>query len=446
MAHPLAIVSRVSRPTAEDGADDEGALVSLPHEVLLRVFDLLSLADLHALTASCRALDAILDGQQADQVWHGALCKQYGWLMPELCASAQASQRETAPSRRAVVRMEAQLRTRGRILLIGGSSLIANPAHITSIECTPVGVHDRLDLPDGIGAPRTPGSGDLRPGGGGCMAVRRQALAAARDCSGKVYAVGGWWPPAEGHELPGVAQQQQRPLAVSSCEVFDLNAGEPRWQPLRAEMGTVRAFPGAACLGGWDILAVGGGTGPWVGDDCHKSTELYHAAHCEWRAGPQMHSKRCGLAVVQNAQGSALHAIGGYGGGYEYHASMEALPIGNSGGRGWMPAPPMLEARSGHSASVGPDGRTYVVGGTNDGSTMATSTEAYDPRTGRWSSFAPLPAGRGFHAACFGLDGRLYVLGGDKTGAVDDLHGLPDGVHIEVLEAIETGQSSLVFD
>ncbi|KAJ1624262.1 hypothetical protein T492DRAFT_1048513 [Pavlovales sp. CCMP2436] len=77
---------------------------------------------------------------------------------------------------------------------------------------------------------------------------------------------------------------------------------------------------------------------------------------------------------------------------------------------------------------------------------MATSTEAYDPRTGRWSSFAPLPAGRGFHAACFGLDGRLYVLGGDKTGAVDDLHGLPDGVHIEVLEAIETGQSSLVFD
>eukprot|EP00307_Rebecca_sp_RCC1486_P011656 CAMPEP_0119430502 /NCGR_PEP_ID=MMETSP1335-20130426/44197_1 /TAXON_ID=259385 /ORGANISM="Chrysoculter rhomboideus, Strain RCC1486" /LENGTH=54 /DNA_ID=CAMNT_0007456261 /DNA_START=1 /DNA_END=162 /DNA_ORIENTATION=- len=54
-------------------------------------------------------------------------------------------------------------------------------------------------------------------------------------------------------------------------------------------MSVPRAFPGATCIGdGCDILALGGGTSPWVGATCHSSTEIYRPSAAAWAAGPEM--------------------------------------------------------------------------------------------------------------------------------------------------------------
>jgi len=140
-----------------------------------------------------------------------------------------------------------------------------------------------------------------------------------------------------------------------------------------------------------------------------------------------MLAARCGLAVVHDAPRGVLYALGGYGGGREYNSSVEMLPLGSAGGRGWLASPPMSAPRSGLSASLGPDGRIFAVGGTGDGTAMSASTECFDPRDGRWRPCAPLPASRGFHAASFGIDGRLFVFGGDRSGAIDASDDPADG-------------------
>jgi N-acetylneuraminic acid mutarotase len=60
---------------------------------------------------------------------------------------------------------------------------------------------------------------------------------------------------------------------------------------------------------------------------------------------------------------------------------------------------------------MGPDGRIYVVGG-SDGSDLTTALEIYDPATNRWTTGARLPTAREFLAVARGGDGRIYAIGG----------------------------------
>jgi len=52
----------------------------------------------------------------------------------------------------------------------------------------------------------------------------------------------------------------------------------------------------------------------------------------------------------------------------------------------------------------------YICGG-RDGEKFLSSTERYDPLSGRWEALSPMSAGRGAAAATV-LDGQLYVCGG----------------------------------
>ena len=91
----------------------------------------------------------------------------------------------------------------------------------------------------------------------------------------------------------------------------------------------------------------------------------------------------------------------------------------------------MLYGRQSHTATTGPDGKIYVVGGygskavpppkapdTSDRPLVQRergllgTVEVYDPVTNTWTEKAPLHQARQMHAAAFGLDGKLYVFGG----------------------------------
>ena len=87
---------------------------------------------------------------------------------------------------------------------------------------------------------------------------------------------------------------------------------------------------------------------------------------------------------------------------------------------------PMHTARSGHTATVLPDGRVLVVGGNHDNQlteplgfgvrpASQDSVEIYDPATGAWQRAAPLIQARRFHTATLLRDGRVLVTGGESN-------------------------------
>jgi N-acetylneuraminic acid mutarotase len=60
------------------------------------------------------------------------------------------------------------------------------------------------------------------------------------------------------------------------------------------------------------------------------------------------------------------------------------------------------------------DGRVLMAGGSNDldGASALSSTELYDPTTGRWTTAKKMSTGRSAHKATLLPDGRVLVVGG----------------------------------
>jgi hypothetical protein len=79
--------------------------------------------------------------------------------------------------------------------------------------------------------------------------------------------------------------------------------------------------------------------------------------------------------------------------------------------RKWIPASPLIDARSDHAAVALLTGMVMVIGG-NQGSRLLQSVEIYDPKNDRWFRASPLPAPRTAHSAFTLSDGRVLVAGG----------------------------------
>ena len=87
---------------------------------------------------------------------------------------------------------------------------------------------------------------------------------------------------------------------------------------------------------------------------------------------------------------------------------------------GWSLTASMSTPRTGHTATLLPDGRVLVSGGqwtdqnSDDGGfrTVEATAEIYDPRQGTWSPTASMSTPRYIHTATLLPDGRVLVSGG----------------------------------
>jgi hypothetical protein len=87
---------------------------------------------------------------------------------------------------------------------------------------------------------------------------------------------------------------------------------------------------------------------------------------------------------------------------------------------GWSLVASMSTPRTGHTATLLPDGRVLVSGGQwsdqsgDDGgfATVEASSEIYDPRQGAWLTTASMSTPRYLHTATLLPDGRVLVSGG----------------------------------
>jgi WD40 repeat protein len=80
----------------------------------------------------------------------------------------------------------------------------------------------------------------------------------------------------------------------------------------------------------------------------------------------------------------------------------------------FTPTGDMHEARSGHTATVLPNGKVLIVGGWGARQRTATA-ELYDPQTGEFSYTASMFEPRAGMTATLLKDGRVLIVGGDST-------------------------------
>jgi N-acetylneuraminic acid mutarotase len=80
----------------------------------------------------------------------------------------------------------------------------------------------------------------------------------------------------------------------------------------------------------------------------------------------------------------------------------------------WSMRSPMPLGLHGITATLGPEGKIYVLGGTNSKVTDTNEVQVYDPATDRWSTSVAMPYGQECACSTFipGANGEVVVLGG----------------------------------
>jgi hypothetical protein len=93
---------------------------------------------------------------------------------------------------------------------------------------------------------------------------------------------------------------------------------------------------------------------------------------------------------------------------FALHAAAPGAPTAGS----LIPGPSMLEPRSGHSATLLPDGKVLIAGGMRRNQDFYRSTELYDPATGKFVRSGYMTMARVGHAAVLLPSGKVLIAGG----------------------------------
>lgn len=231
----------------------------------------------------------------------------------------------------------------------------------------------------------------------GNMVTARDGFTATLLPDGKVLVAGG--------EHDGV---------LASAELFD--PATESWTATRP-MSTPRQHHVASLLPDGKVLVAGGST--W--EDGMASAELYDPASETWTPTGTMLTKYNTESATQLADGKVL--VAGFVGcafgaeGPCSFVSVAELYDPNSGA--WTATEPTRVVREGFTATLLPDGKVLIAGGSevvsgsyNDLDTA--SAELYDPVTGSWTATAGMVVARKFHTATRLSDGRVLVAGGSS--------------------------------
>src|SRR6516225_4614266 len=84
----------------------------------------------------------------------------------------------------------------------------------------------------------------------------------------------------------------------------------------------------------------------------------------------------------------------------------------------------LITARFIHTATLLPNGKVLVVGGTPDFTTPLSSAELYDPASGTLTATGTLNNARFFHTATLLPNGKVLVAGGTAVGSGNAGNGL----------------------
>jgi N-acetylneuraminic acid mutarotase len=161
------------------------------------------------------------------------------------------------------------------------------------------------------------------------------------------------------------------------------------------------------------VLVVGGAIGGWQGPSL-VSTEIYDPRSQSWQVGPTLNFPRQAHTATVLPDGR-IFVTGGTQPGPTWQASTEMLDAERTR---WDIMAPMAFPRSMHSATLLSDGRIIVLGGWT-GSVTLDHAEIYDPSTNVWRQTGSLLEARQDHSATLLADGRILIVGGYRERVGD---------------------------
>lgn len=253
--------------------------------------------------------------------------------------------------------------------------------------------------------------------------ARTEVAVAAVD--GKLYVIGG-----STADIDGLTLVQEYDPAADT------------WRD-RAPLPVGLNHMGAAALNG-KIYTVGGfsGRSPTdTGGRLHQGATTYAFEYDpktdKWRTLPPLKGPRGSVGVA--ALDGKIHAVGGRNLEVKTVTTHEVYdPVTDK----WSDAAPLPTARD-HLAAVAADGLLHVIGGRFDGrDENADKHDIYDPKTDSWSAGPTLPTARSGLQSTLYVD-KILVIGGEtskyanienqaydvKTGKWTTLTPVPVGLH-----------------
>ena len=208
--------------------------------------------------------------------------------------------------------------------------------------------------------------------------------------------------------LDGVAN------AEASAELYDPSSGT--WSAT-GSMIEMRFSHTATLLADGKVLVAGGAPSG-------LTAELYDPGTGAWRATADMPQPHAAHTATLLADGTVLVVGGERMGVPDRGLSLDesqrmAADLYDPTTGTWSAAGIMSEYRLYHAATLLPDGRVLATGGwspSEEGSLLSTA-EVYDPETGAWSVSGNLAAPRSGHTATLLPDGRVLLAGGAWGGS-----------------------------
>ena len=228
-------------------------------------------------------------------------------------------------------------------------------------------------------------------GPGGTLSAAREYHTATRLQDGRVLVVGGW-------------NDDGDSVAPAELWVPDKQTFVPSDAPVEE-----RSFHTATLLSDGRVLVVGG-TGNTIASNAHDSAELWDPATGRFGPTGSLATKRLSHTATLPADGRVL-VVGGW---YDDGPGPVVVPEAEAwdpSTESFSPAGGLTRARSGHTATLLPDGRVLIAGGGVPGEAF-TTMEVWDPATETFSSAGSLSVARAEHTATALLDGRVLVVGG----------------------------------
>jgi N-acetylneuraminic acid mutarotase len=202
---------------------------------------------------------------------------------------------------------------------------------------------------------------------------------------------------------PGVSSSPSQPASPST--------GAPAWT---ATGGMIEdRFQDTATLLSDGKVLVAGGANDASG--ALASAELYDPGSGSWTATGKMPTPRQGHTATLLPDGKVLVAGGtGSNNGTGSNSALASAELYDPRSGSWTATGSMVTPRQFHTATLLPDGRVLVAGGTGNNVTgkPLASAELYDPSSGSWTATGRMPTPRMLHTATLLPDGNVLVAGG----------------------------------
>ena len=190
-----------------------------------------------------------------------------------------------------------------------------------------------------------------------------------------------------------------------TAELYDRKAGK---FTATGPMGTPRANQTATLLPNGLVLIAGGEVYSSSADLWQPvaSAELYDPKTGKFSPTGSMVTARADHTATLLPNGRVL-VIGGTG----RSSAVASAELYDPSTGEFSPAGSMLMPRSQHTATLLPNGRVLLAGGRESG--LGATAEIYDPVTGTFTQTGPMTTSRARHTACLLPDGRVLIAGGD---------------------------------